>query len=128
MAAAVSPLSAAGTYGPLLLLDGPGRLGEPVREYLLDIQPGYQEDPVRGVYNHGWIAGDDAAISLAAQGEIDSLLEIVPVREEDDSAGTTTTSTAPAQTTATAPAATTPTQTQTQLSQTPPTTTTATTP
>ncbi|MBJ7521844.1 MAG: cell wall-binding repeat-containing protein [Solirubrobacteraceae bacterium] len=132
VAAAVSPLSAAGTYGPLLLLDGPGRLGEPIREYLLDIQPGYQEDPVRGVYNHGWIAGDDAAISLAAQGEIDGLLEIVPVREDEAGDGTSTTSTAPAQTTATAPAATTPTQTQTQtqtqLSQTPPTTTTATTP
>lgn len=124
-AAAAAPLSAAGTYGPLLLLDGPGRLPAPVREYLLDIQPGYQEDPVRGVYNHGWIVGDDAAISLAAQGEIDALLEIVPVREGDDSDGTATTSTTPARTTATAPA--TPQPTQTQLTPTPPTTTTTTT-
>lgn len=123
-AAAASPLSAAGTYGPLLVLDSPGRLAEPVREYLLDIQPGYEEDPVRGVYNHGWLAGDDGAISPALQAEIDGLLEIQPVRREQTG---TTTSTTPT-TTATQPAraATTGTTTSpdTQLSTTPPTTTT----
>jgi hypothetical protein len=31
---------------------------------------------VRGVYNHGWIVGDDHAISVATQARIDSLLEI----------------------------------------------------
>ena len=35
------------------------------RSYLLDIQPGYTRDPVRGVYNHGWIIGDGEAISEA---------------------------------------------------------------
>ncbi|MFA9270580.1 MAG: cell wall-binding repeat-containing protein [Baekduiaceae bacterium] len=125
-AAAASPLSSAGTYGPLVLLDGPGRLSAPVREYLLDIQPGYEDDPVRGVYNHGWIVGDDGAISVTAQGEIDALLEIAPVqRNENGQQSTTattptTTSTTP---TTTAPAQT-PTQTQTQLSTTPPTTST----
>jgi len=48
----------------------------PTRDYLLDIQPGYRTDPVRGVYNHGWIVGDDKSISVAVQAEIDSLLEI----------------------------------------------------
>ncbi|MGZ6674856.1 MAG: hypothetical protein ACXVFM_21165, partial [Solirubrobacteraceae bacterium] len=47
-----------------------------VGQYLLDIQPGYTRDPVRGVYNHGWIVGDDRAISVATQARIDSLLEI----------------------------------------------------
>jgi hypothetical protein len=75
-AAAAAPLSAAGTYGPLLLLGDPDAVGAPLRDFLLDIQPGYQSDPVRGVYNHGWIVGDDRAISVAAQGQIDALLEI----------------------------------------------------
>jgi hypothetical protein len=58
--------------------DAPGRV---LHDYLLDIQPGYTRDPVRGVYNHGWIIGDQSAVSVAAQSQIDSLLEIkkVPV-------------------------------------------------
>ena len=35
----------------------------PVQDYLLDIQPGYDEDPVRGVYNHGWLVGRRGARS-----------------------------------------------------------------
>jgi len=50
-----------------------------VQDYLLDVQPGYDRDPVRGVYNHGWLMGDPATISVAVQARIDSLLEIQPV-------------------------------------------------
>jgi hypothetical protein len=50
-----------------------------VVDYLLDIQPGYSKDPVRGVYNHGWIIGDDKAISVGVQSQIDQLLEITRV-------------------------------------------------
>ena len=75
-AAAASPLSVSGSYGPLLLLATPTGLDGAVGQYLLDIQPGYTRDPVRGVYNHGWIVGDDRAISVATQARIDSLLEI----------------------------------------------------
>jgi hypothetical protein len=77
-AAAAAPLSASGTYGPLLLIDG-GGLSTPLVQYLLDIQPGYERDPVRGVYNHGWLIGDAKAISVTDQSRIDALLEIVPV-------------------------------------------------
>ena len=77
-AAAAAPLSAAGKYGPLLLVT-PGALPTDLVQYLLDIQPGYERDPVRGVYNHGWLVGDERAISLEDQARIDSLLEIVPV-------------------------------------------------
>lgn len=77
-AAAAAPLSASGTWGPLLLTEG-GEVPEPLREYLLDIQPGYRRDPTRGVYNHGWIVGDHETITVAAQAEIDRLLEIAPV-------------------------------------------------
>ena len=78
-AAAAAPLSAAGSYGPLLLLSDGERLPAPVRDYLLDIQPGYESDPVRGVYNHAWLMGDVSAISIEWQSHIDSLLEIQPV-------------------------------------------------
>jgi hypothetical protein len=77
-AAAAAPLSATGKYGPLLLVE-PGKLAPALIQYLLDIQPGYDKDPVLGVYNHGWLIGDLATISLTDQSRIDELLEIVPV-------------------------------------------------
>jgi ell wall binding domain 2 (CWB2) len=80
-AAAVAPLSASGTYGPLLVAEDPDKLPTAVQGYLLDVQPGYTRDPVRGVYNHGWIVGDESAFSTAVQSQIDSLMEIVPVNE-----------------------------------------------
>ena len=78
-AAAAAALSATGTYGPLLLVPDAGVLPQPLQDYLLDIQPGYDVDPVRGVYNHGWIVGDESAIAAAVQARIDTLLEIQPV-------------------------------------------------
>jgi hypothetical protein len=78
-AVAAAPLSASGTYGPLLVLPADGTLPAALRDYLLDIQPGYGENPVRGVYNHGWIVGDRTAVPLATQSAIDDLLEISPV-------------------------------------------------
>jgi hypothetical protein len=78
-AAAAAALSASGTYGPLLLLTDAGVLPAPLQDYLLDIQPGYDKDPVRGVYNHGWLIGDESAIAAAVQARIDTLLEIQPV-------------------------------------------------
>ena len=78
-AAAAAALSSSGSYGPLLLTSGRA-LPEPLAQYLLDIQPGYQQDPVRGVYNHGWLIGDQRAISLADQARIDRMLEITKVK------------------------------------------------
>jgi hypothetical protein len=79
-AAAAAALSGAGTYGPLLLVTEPNALPRPLQDYLLDVQPGYQDDPVRGVYNHGWLVGDEKAISVDVQSRIDALLEIQPVQ------------------------------------------------
>jgi hypothetical protein len=80
-AAAAAPLSASGTYGPLLLVEDAGTLPVALGSYLLDIQPGYSRDhdPVQGVYNHGWLIGDATALSLPVQSRIDSLLEISPI-------------------------------------------------
>lgn len=81
-AAAAAPLSAAGKYGPVLLLDSADRLPRVVEEYLLDIQPGYTKDPVRAFYNHGWLVGDREAISEPLQARIDEILEIRPVEDQ----------------------------------------------
>jgi len=84
-AAAASALSGTGAYGPLLLVQNPDVLPQLDERYLLDIQPGYEKDPVRGVYNHGWLIGDEAAISTAVQARIDFLLQIVPVDRSSSS-------------------------------------------
>jgi hypothetical protein len=83
-AAAGAPFSGSGQYGPLLLLTEATGLPETLQDYLLDIQPGYDEDPVRGVYNHGWLMGDETAISADVQSRIDALLEIQPVEPGAD--------------------------------------------
>jgi putative cell wall-binding protein len=82
-AAAGAILSASGKYGPLLLTESADTLPRPLESFLLDIQPGYRFDPVRGVYNHVWVMGDESAISVAAQARIDELAEIVRIRDED---------------------------------------------
>jgi hypothetical protein len=78
-AAAAAAMSGTGAYGPVLLVSDADELPPLDERYLLDIQPGYEKDPVRGVYNHGWLIGDEAAISQAVQARIDALLQIVPV-------------------------------------------------
>ena len=81
-------LSATGDYGPLLLLEAASGLPQALAGYLGDIQPAYtpapQFRPVRGVYNHGWLLGDERAISALTQAEIDSLLEISPRRQSSE--------------------------------------------
>jgi hypothetical protein len=74
-------LSATGDYGPLLLLTSANQVPPALTGYLSDIQPAYsapQFPPVRGAYNHGWLIGEEAAISAVTQAEIDSMLEIRP--------------------------------------------------
>jgi hypothetical protein len=75
-------LSATGDYGPLLLLGSAAQVPPALSTYLSDIQPAYgsapQFAPVRGVYNHGWLIGDERAIAAATQAQLDSMLEIVP--------------------------------------------------
>jgi hypothetical protein len=79
-AAASAPLSASGSFGPQLLITDPGSLPKPVLNYFLNYAtPGYtQEGPTAAVYNHGWVIGDENAISVSVQAEMDTLLEAVP--------------------------------------------------
>jgi hypothetical protein len=78
-AAAAAPLSASGTWGPLLVTDDADVPPEALGNYLLDLKPGYRSDPTRALYNHVWLVGDTDAISVRFQARIDQLAEVVPV-------------------------------------------------
>jgi hypothetical protein len=78
-AAAAAPLSASGTWGPLLLTDDAGTLPAALRGYLLDVKPGYTNDPTRAFYNHVWVIGDQEAIEVGQQAEIDGLAELAKI-------------------------------------------------
>jgi hypothetical protein len=82
-AAAAAPLSASGTWGPLLLTDDAAQLPEPVRSYFLDVKPGYTSDPTRAFYNHVWVIGDQDAIRVEQQAEVDELAELAKIGEEE---------------------------------------------
>ncbi len=78
-AAVASPLSASGTWGPLLLTDSADTLPSALRGYLLDVKPGYTTDPTRAFYNHVWVIGDQEAIDVNQQAEIDNLAELARI-------------------------------------------------
>jgi hypothetical protein len=82
-AAIAAPLSASGTWGPLLLSDDADTLPKALREYLLDIKPGYTTDPTRAFYNHVWVIGDQEAIDVNQQAEIDQLAELAKIGGEE---------------------------------------------
>ena len=81
-AAAAAPLSASGTWGPLLLTDSADTLPAALRGYLLDVKPGYTTDPTRAFYNHVWVIGDQEAIDVNQQAEIDELAELAKIGGE----------------------------------------------
>jgi hypothetical protein len=79
-AAAAAPLATRGVFAPLLLTDEPEALPEPLEAYLLSVQPGYEGDPRDAVYNRAWILGDDTAISVRQQAQVDTITELIPVQ------------------------------------------------
>jgi hypothetical protein len=79
-AAAAAPLGTRGVFAPLLLTDDPEQLPEPLETYLLSVQPGYEGDPRDAVYNRAWILGDDSAVSVRQQAQIDRITELIPVQ------------------------------------------------
>jgi hypothetical protein len=81
-AAAAAALSASGTWGPLLLTDSADTLPAALRGYLLDVKPGYTTDPTRAFYNHVWVIGDQEAISVNEQAEIDELAALTRIGGE----------------------------------------------
>ena len=81
-AAAAAALSASGTWGPLLLTEDPDTLPETLRSYLLDVKPGYTTDPTRAFYNHVWVIGDQDAIGVDQQAEVNELAELAKIESE----------------------------------------------
>jgi hypothetical protein len=79
-AAAAAALGTRGVFAPLLLSDDAEALPPKLEEYLLSVQPGYEDNPGEAVYNRAWVLGDDTAISVRQQAQIDQLTELVPVQ------------------------------------------------
>jgi len=81
-AAAAAPLSDSGTFGAQLVLDSASKLDPSILNFFLNYAtPGYtQEGPTAAVYNHAWVIGDESAVSVPVQAEVDTLLEAVPQR------------------------------------------------
>lgn len=80
--AAATSLSSGAAYGPLLLNSNPATLDKPLENYLLDIQPGYIDNPANGVYNRAWLLGDATALSSGLQAQVDKLTQIVQITGE----------------------------------------------
>ncbi len=83
-AAAAAALSGSGDYGPDLLVENASTLPKSVLDYFLNYAtPGFTEEgPTAAVYNHAWIIGDQSAVSVAVQAEVDRLLEVVPQTQQ----------------------------------------------
>ena len=79
-AAASAALATRGVFAPLLLTDDAKDIPKPLEEYLLSVQPGYEDDPGQAVYNRVWLLGDDKQISVAEQARIDQITELIPVQ------------------------------------------------
>jgi hypothetical protein len=81
-AAAAAALGTAGVFAPLLLTDQSSTLPTSLQNYFLDVQPGYQSNPNAGVFNHVWILGDNDLLSVQAQGQLDTITQLVPVQNQ----------------------------------------------
>jgi hypothetical protein len=97
-APAAAPLASSGDYAPLLLLEDPVGVPTVLSEYLTDIRPAYSSAPAyrptHGTYNHGWLIGDESALSATTQAELDTMLEIAPQTTSSEAASSTTSTTA----------------------------------
>jgi hypothetical protein len=78
-ATGAASLATNGVFAPLLLTDDAETLPRSLESYLLDVQPGFEDDPSLSVFNHVWILGDGDTISVEQQGRIDEISELIPV-------------------------------------------------
>jgi putative cell wall-binding protein len=79
-AAAAAALATRGVFAPLVLTDDAAKMPPKLEQYFLSVQPGYEEDPSQAVYNRAWVLGDDKAVSVAQQAQLDQLTELIPVQ------------------------------------------------
>jgi hypothetical protein len=88
--AAATTLSSGAAFGPLMLNSQANMLDKALRNYLLDIQPGFIDDPSNGVYNRAWLLGNEVSLSASLQAEIDKLCEIVQITAATGAVGSDT--------------------------------------
>jgi hypothetical protein len=79
-AAGAATLATHGVFAPMLITNRADDLPPDLSGYLLDVQPGFESDPSSGVYNRVWILGDTKVVSLATQGRLDEITQLVPVQ------------------------------------------------
>ena len=53
-----------------------------MRGYFLDVKPGYTTNPTRAFYNHVWVIGDQEAIDVNQQAQVDELAELTKIGDE----------------------------------------------
>lgn len=78
-AVGAASLATNGVFAPLLLTDDAETLPRSLESYLLDVQPGFEDDPSLSVYNHVWILGDGDTVSVEQQGRLDEVSALIPV-------------------------------------------------
>lgn len=84
-AAAAAALGSNGVYAPLLVTDRGDALPKPLENYLLDVQPGFENgDPSQGLYNRVWVLGNEEAVATTVQARVDELLQLIPVDRAPD--------------------------------------------
>ncbi|EDW6383910.1 cell wall-binding repeat-containing protein, partial [Salmonella enterica subsp. enterica] len=76
LAIAGAPFSHLGKHAPLLWTTKDS-MPDSVMSYVMSTQPQYEISPTEGPYNHAWLTGSQASISAKAQGQIDTMMEIV---------------------------------------------------
>jgi hypothetical protein len=79
-AGAAAALATRGVFAPLVLTDRADELPKPLENYLLSVQPGYEDNPGQAVYNRVWVLGDDKTVSVPQQSRLDQITELVPVQ------------------------------------------------
>ncbi|GIP52469.1 cell wall-binding repeat-containing protein [Paenibacillus vini] len=81
LAIAAAPFSHLGKHAPLIFTDK-NKMPGSVMDYVMSIQPKYEDTPAEGPYNHAWLTGNEEDLTYAAQAEIDEMLEIVSAKGE----------------------------------------------
>ena len=81
-AVGAASLGTNGVFAPLLLTDDAETLPRSLESYLLDVQPGFEDDPSLSVFNHVWILGDEDTISVEQQARIDEVSTLDPCRTQ----------------------------------------------
>ncbi|TVX93874.1 cell wall-binding repeat-containing protein [Paenibacillus agilis] len=76
LAISAAPFSHLGKHAPLIWTDK-DKMPESVMNYVMTLQPKYKVTPTEGPFNHAWMVGNEKDLTPQAQGEIDSMLEIV---------------------------------------------------